>query len=226
METPEEIQDALAVHQWAIDNQDYNYNGYEYRTEDEGYYSSTTENADFVSATKEMDGAQMIRTHNPQQVSLCYYLADGTVRHRYYYVDLMESPGQILIPYYSSMEKVFESFDCETTVEYLSGLIKLIRVGDSFLTDPEDIRGLLEAIEADCKAGNMAQRWNFRPDPDVGVSYYLNFASQGDEPNVFLGEISIYTDCDHTNKWLTEHGITSAVLDELIEKSTLHFAPG
>lgn len=227
METPEEIEDALAVHQWAIDNQDYDYYGYEFRTVDEAYYSSTDDYADFVSATKEMEGAQMIRTHNPQQVALCYYLNDGSIRYRYYYVDLMKSPGEILIPYYSSMEKVFESFNCETTVEYLSQLFRLVRIDDTFLTDPADIRGLLEAIEADCISGNMAQRWNFRPDPDVGVSYHLNFASQSDDPDVFVGEtISIYTDCDHTNKWLTDHGITSAVLEELVEKGTLHFAPG
>ncbi len=227
METPEEIEDALAVHQWAIDNQDYDYYGYEFRTVDSAFGAVHEDNADFYTVPKEMEDAQMIRTHNPQQVSLCYYLADGTVRYRYYYVDLMQLPGEILIPYYSSMEKIFESFNWEPTVDALADLFQLVRIDDTFLTDPSDIRGLLEAIEADCKAGNMAQRWNFRPNPDVGASYHLNFASQSNEPDVFVGEtITVFTDCYHTNKWLTDHGIISEALEELVEKGVLHFAPG
>lgn len=225
METPEEIEDALAVHRWAIDNQDYDVYGYEFQPANYHLHQALTE--DFAGATAEMNGEELVRIHNPQQVSLCYYLADGTVRHRYYSVDLMQLPGEILIPYFSSMEKVFESFNWEPTVDALSQLFRLVSVNDTFLTDPEDIRGLLEAIEADCKAGNMAQRWNFRPDPDVGSTYHLSFASQNDDPDVYVGEsITVYTDCYHTNKWLTDHGIISEALEEMVEKGVLHFGPG
>lgn len=209
METPEELEEMFQVHNWALNHQDYGYSGYA-----------------FEAATTELLDKGNKRTHNPQEITLMYYLSNGTTRSRYYTVDLMKEPGEILIPYFSSMEAIFDSADCAPTVDALTEYFKSVRINDTILTNAEDIRSLLEAVEADCKAGNMAQRWNFRPEPDVSASYYVNFEFPSQNTDLYTSvEITVYTDCHNTNKWLTDYGIISEVLEEMAKYGIVHGTP-
>ena len=60
-------------------------------------------------------------------------------------------------------------------------------------------QGLIEAIYADCEAGNMAQLWDFHPyGESVGgltIAYYDGF-------NIEYMDITVYADCENTVKFL------------------------
>lgn len=202
LEDPQEIADALRVHEIALEHRDFEEYGY-------GYIVTET-------------GAEY---HvNNQTISIHYTLKNGTTKSRYYVIDLYGEAGEILIPYYNTMEAIFDDWD-ELEV-YLNGDFSIdnllnhtlqvtVRcdgyydVDNMDITDRMEIRQLLEAIAADAELGVMAQNWNFRPDPDVSSCYWLEFdyGNYGDS-------VTIYADCVNTIQWLTDHGFFSYTLQE------------
>ena len=62
------------------------------------------------------------------------------------------------------------------------------------------LRGLLEAMEKDCKAGNMAQNWDYHPDEETIGS--LNFALAQDRYSTRYTDITVYSGCENTVNYL------------------------
>lgn len=206
LEEPDEIADALRVHEIALEERDYDGTGY-YTVED-----GTGESV-FV---------------HTQSITLHYYLKNGTIRTRSYTINLGEEAGQLLIPHFSNLDVIFRDFDGDRSFEGILNATQTIGLGIDRYDGPEEktaydvdgyyvtirdremIEELLEAIAADAELGLMAQNWDFRPNPDAGRSYWLNFdmGNQG-------ADITVYTDCVNTNTWLKEHGFISDEVEEL-----------
>ena len=105
-----------------------------------------------------------------------------------------------LLSLFVFLEKTFQFHREEINVrELLRGLFNVLKR-----------EGLVEAILADCALGLMGQNWEFRPNPDVSTTYWLDF-DMGNQ----MDNLTIYSDCINTNTWLTEHGFISSTLEEL-----------
>ena len=66
--------------------------------------------------------------------------------------------------------------------------------------DPVVLRGLLEAIDADCQDSNMAQNWDFH----FGTSSLGNITfgfTLGRYTSKYV-DITVYSDCEHTIHYL------------------------
>ena len=165
------------------------------------------------------------------EVSVCleYTLKDGTVRTRFYGVNTLGRAGEILKPYFSSFRYVtgFEEsqipelaeriFQIGSEGEYISD-----RMPDEAMMDIEDVdvEGLLQAIAADCAAGNMAQfgQYHMAPDEDgyldwdwntyVEIAYSLDQANGGTHEYLCL---TIYKESVHTLQWLKDNGLYDPV---------------
>lgn len=160
-------------------------------------------------------------------VSVCleYTLKNGTVRTRFYGVNTLGRAGEILEPYFSSFRYV-TGFE-ESQIPELAGRVFQIGSGEKYISDrmPDeammdiedvDVEGLLQAIAADCAAGNMAQRSQYHLvsnedgylDRDwntyVEIAYSLDQANGGTHEYLHL---TIYKECVHTLRWLEENGL-------------------
>lgn len=204
LDEPEDIDRILRVHEIALEGE---------RFDGEFYYTIEEENGEVTHV-------------NTQSLAIHYHLNNGTTKSRYYYVDLNGETGDILIPYFNTLEAIFQDYTGDHSFEGILKATQAIGVnctsynGDKYefdkesycvwITDPQDIRELMEAITADCELGVMAQNWDFRPSPDVSSTYWLNFdmVNQGES-------ITVYSDCVNTNTWLAEHGFFSQELEEL-----------
>ena len=160
-------------------------------------------------------------------VSVCleYTLKNGTVRTRFYGVNTFGRSGEILKPYFSSFRYV-TGFE-ESQIPELAGRVFQIGSGEKYISDrmldeammdieDVDVEGLLQAIAADCAAGNMAQRSQYHlvPNEDgyldwdwntyVEIAYSLDQANGGTHEYLHL---TIYKECVHTLRWLEENGL-------------------
>ena len=163
-----------------------------------------------------------------------YKLKSGRTVNRYYDLRVDSEAGKLLRPYFSSIECVLGITEAE--IPLLAGTIHLIETDnyydilfsdsmrpddptDSLDIEDLDIEGLLRAIVADCKAGNMAQVPGF---------YLITETRTMDGLNDIACELSIFTamkdgdpysppskyyqllvyDCsENTLAWLTENGL-------------------
>lgn len=64
----------------------------------------------------------------------------------------------------------------------------------------QTLRGLLEAMEKDCKTGNMAQNWEYHQNEDSLGS--LNFSYRQESYTVKYVDITIYSSCENTYAYL------------------------
>ena len=173
-------------------------------------------------------GQDEIREHGIHaEVSVCveYTMKNGTVRTRFYDVNTLGRAGEILKPYFSSFRYV-TGFE-ESQIPELAERVFQIGSGEKYISDrmPDeammdiedvDVEGLLQAIAADCAAGNMAQRSQYHlvPNEDgyldwdwntyVEIAYSLDQANGGTHEYLHL---TIYKECVHTLRWLEENGL-------------------
>lgn len=210
LETPEEIEDAIRVHEIALEER---YDGI-------SYYGPTVEQSADLTA----DGEEVYDNYQP--ISLHYHLKNGITKSRYYTVNLNSEIGELAIPYFNTPEAIFRDIEGVATFEAITNATQTILVncsgytgdylddgnGNPIIIDAAQIRELMNAIEADAALGVMAQNWDFRPDPRVGSTYWLDFDMGNQYTNV-----TIYADCINTNTWLRDHGFYSPDLESYIE---------
>lgn len=206
LDEQEEIAEIIRVHEIALEERDY---------EGQDYWSIGFVNGEEIYI-------------NSQPVAIHYHMSNGTTQSRYYYVNLYGEAGDILIPYFNTLDAIFRDYDGDQTFEGILNATQTIGVnctayeGDKYqfgadggygvlITDSADIRELMEAIAADCELGVMAQGWDFRPDPDVSNTYWLDF-DMGSQ----FQSITVFSDCINTNTWLREHGFISQELEDVI----------
>ena len=208
LEDPRDIEDVIRTHEIALDELDH---FIQYGT---GYIA--------IEDTSVADAEY----YNSQTISIHYHLKSGIMKSRYYVINLNGEAGDLMIPHFNTLDAIFRNYHGDTSLENILKVTQAVTVGcdryegtkydtmeyDDYvsITDPEDIRSLMDAILADCALGVMGQNWDFRPNPGVSTTYWLDF-DMGNQ----MDNLTIYSDCINTNTWLTEHGFISGVLEEL-----------
>lgn len=212
LQTPEEIRQALRVHEIGLADRSVmeraaEQNDYEKAAEVEPGESETAD-----VRWEARDGDYL----SPEGIILKYQMKDGSTRLRKYVIDAQGEAGEILIPYFSSMKMLFpDSLKLpDRSRETIAARTLQVRVddgwgGNQIIESKELIAQLLEAIEADCAAGRMAQDYDFRLYSDSEYTYWIAFD---------MGEISnpicSYSDCENINEFLCSIGIPHRSMTE------------
>lgn len=139
-------------------------------------------------------------------VGILYTLSDGSTLRRYYTVPTTSSAGQILKDYYSDPSVVLSCAPAELAdLDDLADRIYCIYTGydRSYSTEGLDVRGLLDAILADCQAGNLVQIGSFH-DYDSCTWLSLDYTSL--EKVDTCMDFTIYQSCENTLAWLIDNG--------------------
>ena len=222
MQTPEEIEKALRVHEIGLNDRTVSERAQEQHNQALYGEIAAKEGQVLVeSVTVEAVGQPLstIRSEDyisTQTITLEYHLKDGSVKSRYYVIDACDEAGDILIPYFSSMEMLFPEYLLlpDARPETIAAATLEVRIDDGWgvthrIESKELILQLLQAVEADCKAGSMAQNYSFRTDPDSQNTYWINF-----DMGELSEQISCYTDCENINSFLIGLGIEHRYLLE------------
>lgn len=156
-------------------------------------------------------------------LSFLYQMKNGTTVVRRYRVDCDSPAGALFASFLNRTEFVLGTDDPE---ELLKGLYYLyinyepVDFSDQHIAfsggwenpmerDPALVRGLVEAIYADCEAGYMTHSNAYRTD-DAAYVGYIDFNVQNAD-DIFRGfNVTIYSDCINTVTYLTEHYLTLA----------------
>lgn len=133
-----------------------------------------------------------------------YTTKSGLVHKRFYDIDVESAAGQQLKQLLSAPEYVLGTTEEELDA-YLEKL-EMVMLGweKSTAIPPEELRGLLLAMIADCEAGAMARENAFYSDQTW--SYMTLWFSEGDDRNNHYRELPIYEGCTNTRSWLEAHG--------------------
>lgn len=145
-------------------------------------------------------------------VYLEYTLESGRTVLREYTIPVDSAPGQFVRQAMSRWEYVFKTNDWDGFVASIEN-ITVELYSELKLSDPAQIRGLLEAIKADCEAGNMAQYWALHQDEDPVCYVHIHdpeFKYSSDyhyQLKVFALNLDIYASCEHTIAYLKTIGL-------------------
>lgn len=210
LQTPEEIRQALRVHEIGLADR----NVME-RAAEQYDYEIAAEVEPGVPETADIRPTDQDYI-SPQGIVLKYQMKDGSTYLRSYVIDARGEAGEILIPYFSSMKMLFpDSLKLpDRSPETIAARILQVRVddgwgGNQIIESRELIAQLLEAIEADCAAGRMAQDYDFRLYSDSEYTYWINF-DMGEISN----QICSYSDCENINEFLCSIGIIHRSMTE------------
>ena len=138
-------------------------------------------------------------------VKLRYQLSDGSYVLRSYYVPADSPVAEELSVYFSDIRVVFGTEKVEliknsidTANVYLNGTGDY----DGFdITDPQQIQKILEAIEADCREGSLAQHDYFHEDQEsvAGIDLSFKEIKSTEWGSIYRGNyLTIYSDCVNT----------------------------
>ena len=159
-------------------------------------------------------------------IRIHYNLEDGKTVDRYYRVHFDSPLKKEAADWFSDARYVFQ-IDDPTQLYQLIGGFHIDRskfdeegnwsVSAQDFDDPAQVEGILNALLADCAAGNMAQFWDFHNGD--GTSYNIDLELREDISKEFedlyrFGYLSIYSDCTNTiaylEKLLTENPIDNS----------------
>ena len=157
-------------------------------------------------------------SENTVPVYLCYQLKNGRTVYRRYTVPVASDHGQFAKEQLSSWQSVFYTDDWERFVSRIEQLdLEInsgIEIGHFTLKDPQQVKGLLEAVKADCDAGNMAQNWSFHGDEDTVAWLYIYDAEYYSKEttviasneqvygNVYSFSLNIFECCTNTRAYI------------------------
>ena len=173
-----------------------------------------------------------------------YKLKNGKTVNRFYDVYPLSEAGQVLKGYYTSPECVlgFSPEQIPEMTQYIRSLYADDMMEMRFDLDGLDLEGLLEAIVADCEAGNMAQfsgyhypaNYDILENPeqfDFQVSYLeigwdqerMQNAqvvdSTGSVP-VGYRTLQVYQSCTNTIRWMLDNGLMT---EEMLQKTLSYY---
>ena len=160
-----------------------------------------------------------------------YKLKNGKTVNRFYDVYPLSEAGQVLKGYYTKPECVL-GFPAEQAHE-MAGYIRSLYADDMdrdlYELDGLDLEGLMDAIIADCEAGNMAQfegyhypaNYNMVENPeqfDFQVSYleigwdyermeHAQIVDSTGSGLVSYRSLQIYLSCENTIRWMLDNGL-------------------
>ena len=138
-------------------------------------------------------------------VKLRYQLSNGSDVLRSYYVPADRPVAEELKAYFSDIRVVFGTGNWEqvkNSIEIANIYLNGTGDYDGFdITDPQQIQVILEAIEADCKAGSLAQHNYFHEDQEYVGGIDLSFKEIKSNEWGYISRgnyLTIYGDCVNT----------------------------
>lgn len=154
--------------------------------------------------------------HRPSaKVTISYTLDTGRVISRHYKVEENSELFRRAGKYYNDIRYIFEVNDPQILYKVFESVtIEGYAAGKDYgikLTDKEDIHGLIDAIQKDCDAGQMAQNWVFHDKYDE--NYYLDFSAD----DTIFEYTNWDTNREHLRVW-TNSTNTVAYLQQMIAK--------
>lgn len=132
---------------------------------------------------------------------LSYTLKNGITVERQYYVDVDTPYGELLRSYMSAPEQVLEEVYTKGYTPYLA----YFSDPDRKFVETQELNSLLDAIIADCEAGNMAQDWAFTHAADYAFYLELECLTPGGQ-HYYVG-IRCTSESKHVLRWMREHEI-------------------
>ena len=160
----------------------------------EGQGETTSENTGFIT------------------LSFLYELNNGTTLIRSYQVDTNSPVGVMYGELGSRPDFVLGADDVDTFMEGMYNVhVSLYNTdmgGDIAVSGNEDlVRGLAEALMADCEAGKMNQNWNYQNqrNEDAQSLGWLEFNYRTQDGVYRHVALEIYDDADHTAAYLKEY---------------------
>lgn len=141
------------------------------------------------------------------RIDFVYELKDGRTVHRYYMVSSKSDEAAVLKPYFSSVEAVL-SKEAEDPDSYVNLILDIYARGENevLLSEPAQMKELVEAIVADCEAGTMAQEMIFHPNEDSICSIEFTFKQELDDIHGKWDYVRVYPSCENTVAWLKANG--------------------
>ena len=193
---------------------------------DKGYYYYNEEEYNTFTLTDQTEIAELQSFHkklindrpsgnNNYDVRIHYNLKNGQTVDRYYSVNFYSPLTEEAGKWFSDPRYIFQLEDPEILYSLFSAFNvdkHNYYVDDNTWepfyfksVDPEELKGLLDAILADCTAGKMAQSWNFHngmtSDYNVGFELSEEIAKEFEDAYRFRN-LSIYSDCTNTIAYL------------------------
>ena len=162
-----------------------------------------------------------------------YKLKNGRTVNRFYEVHPMSEAGQVLKSYYTQPECVlgFPEEQARVMTDYIRSIyVDGMTDGQQYDLDHLDLDAMMDAILADCAAGNLAQNRQYHypnnydfldaesDSYDMGVCYLeigwdhdkWETALQGNSEAygiISYSSIRIYRSCENTLKWLEDNNL-------------------
>ncbi len=172
-----------------------------------------------------------------------YKLKNGRTVNRFYSIQPQAEAGEILKDFLTRTDCVIGMSEqqLQTIAPYIHSVYTQGREGKETDVEGLDIAGLLEAIAADCAAGNMAQMSGYHyphnydildngKNYDIVIAYLelgfdralLEKPVQNDarySPTLRYTNIRVYASCVNTLKWMKDNGLlTDEARQEMVEK--------
>ena len=192
-------------------------------------YISVTDSQDIMALTDVHKAVIKDRRRNSEDtvtVWLRYYLKDGRIVTRKYQVAVNSNEGKILKTFYTDFAGVTGAESVEQILKYAESLEffshrqnvpniifdsgdnqgkypyeQFITIAVEDMENSPEVRGLLEAIKADCEAGNMAQLWNFHRDEESVGSVQIVTGNYRMLPG---RSITVFESCTNTIAYLKQ----------------------
>ena len=183
--------------------------------------------------------------YNTFDIRLEYKLKNGKTVNRFYEIHPLSEAGRILKPYFTKPECVLgiTAEQVKDYAPYVRSVNTNNREGAEYDVESLDVEDMLNAIIADCEAGNMAQTngYHYPANHDLlgedkkfdDLIIYLEIGwdrelLQRDMQNGGYGTVSslrytnlrIYRSCENTLKWLEEHDLLT---EEALQEMTIKF---
>lgn len=214
----EDLKALLHVHQDCVDRKDY--------TADIHKDSVWVENGAYYS---------------DMNLRLEYKLKNGRVVNRFYGINPQSEAGQILKGYYTRPECVlgFGEDQAHVMADYIRSIYVDGMPNQRFDLENLDLDGFMDAILADCRAGNMAQASGYHypnnydlmdEEYDLGVCYVeigwdhekwaTTLQGYSEEAGIVsYSNFRLYRSCTNTLRWLEDNGLLSdEIKGEMVEK--------
>lgn len=134
-------------------------------------------------------------------VRIQYDMKDGRQIRRRYEIAGSSKVYQALKSVYGRVSFVLG--DVSDMDAYLKSITYADLNGYELSSDPEQLRGLVEAIKTDCEAGRMAQGSAYHQNSGALAVVYLNFRDA--DMMYSYRSISVYSDATATIAWLDEN---------------------
>ncbi len=150
----------------------------------------------------------------PVTITIRYRMKNGSVSSRYYRIWSHEEEGQLVKNWLSRLECVTGTDDLAGMQgDYISLVVNGLQMPYEYLEGGK-FRSLLEAVEADCAQGNMAQKWAYHQEEYIYISENSSISSLYLELCIgdFVTYFDVYGDSENVMAWLEENGVLDYAL--------------